>query len=59
MIEETREISFDTLAKGMLSRTISLRQAFKWLGGTLLGGGLASIPGVASAPQVTIRKKKP
>ena len=52
MIEETRENSFNALVKGMVSRNISRRQAFKWLGGVaLLGGGLASIPGVARAAQ--------
>jgi hypothetical protein len=59
MIEETREISFDALAKGMVSSIISRRQVFKWFGGALLGGGLASISqGWPGLPRVTIRKKK-
>jgi len=32
---------------GLASRSISRRQAFKWLGGAIFGGMLASIPGVA------------
>ena len=41
--------SFDDLAKGLASGTLSRRKASKFMGGTLLGGLLASIPGVAWA----------
>jgi hypothetical protein len=43
------ETSFDELAKGLANGTISRRQALRWMGGTLVGGVLASIPGVALA----------
>ena len=60
MIEETRENSFNALVKGMVSRNISRRQAFKWLGGVaLLGGGLPLSQGWPGLPRVTIRRNKP
>jgi hypothetical protein len=43
------ETSFDELAKGLANGTISRRQALRWMGGALVGGVLASIPGVALA----------
>jgi hypothetical protein len=49
MTEETRESSFDDLAKGMASGTLSRRKALRMLGAALVGGTLASIPGVALA----------
>src|SRR5918994_5548136 len=45
------ETSFDELAKGLAHGTISRRQALRWMGGALVGGVLASIPGVAFAQQ--------
>ena len=49
MTEETRESSFDALAKGMASGTISRGKALRLMGAALLGGTLASVPGIASA----------
>lgn len=46
---EHQERSFDDLAKGLVSGTISRRGALKLMGGALLGGLLVSIPRVASA----------
>jgi hypothetical protein len=45
----TEEHSFDQLARGLASGSVSRKQALKVLGGALLGGVLASIPGVALA----------
>jgi hypothetical protein len=39
--------SFDELARGLASGSVSRRQALKLLGGAFLGGLLASIPGAA------------
>src|SRR3712207_3008844 len=47
--DSTAEYSFDELARGLASGTVSRRKALKWMGGALLGGVLASIPGVAVA----------
>jgi hypothetical protein len=46
-----RDYSFDELAKGLASGTISRRKALRLMGSALLGGVLASIPGVALAQQ--------
>ena len=46
---EIREYSFDELAKGLAGGTISRGRALRLLGSALLGGVLASIPGVALA----------
>jgi hypothetical protein len=43
--------SFDEVAKGLANGTISRRQALRWMGGALVGGALASIPGVALAQE--------
>ncbi len=43
------ENSLDELAKGLANRSVSRRGALKLVGGTILGGLLASIPGVAWA----------
>jgi|SRR5215208_1127579 len=48
-VESTVEYSFDDLARGLASGTISRRKALKWLGGAFLGGVLVSIPGIAWA----------
>ena len=42
----TRERSFDALARGLANGSISRRRALQMLGGALLGGAVASIPGV-------------
>jgi hypothetical protein len=49
MARETRERSFDELAKGLANGTISRRQALRWMGGALAGAAFASVPGVAFA----------
>jgi hypothetical protein len=43
--------SLDELAKGLASGSVSRRQALRLFGGALLGGVLASIPGVSLAQQ--------
>jgi hypothetical protein len=46
-----REHSLDELAKGLANHSLSRKQAFKWFGGALIGGVLASIPGIAWAQE--------
>ncbi len=43
------ETSFDELAKGLTNGTLSRRKALRMFGAALVGGMLASIPGVAWA----------
>ena len=43
------ELSLDELAKGLATGALSRGKAIRWMGGTLLGAALASIPGVALA----------
>jgi hypothetical protein len=43
------ELSFDELAKGLATGTLSRGKAIRWMGGALLGAALASVPGVAWA----------
>jgi Dickkopf N-terminal cysteine-rich region len=45
----TREGSFDDLAKGLATGAVSRRKALRMLGAVLVGGVLASVPGVALA----------
>jgi len=47
--DHTREHSFDNLARGLANGTLSRKRALKMLGGGLLGGMLASVPGLAWA----------
>ena len=49
MNEDTRESSFDALTKGLASGNVSRGKALRLMGAALLGGTLASIPGVAFA----------
>ena len=49
MPERTWERSFDELAKGLAGGTVSRRKALRMLGAALVGGVLASVPGVALA----------
>jgi hypothetical protein len=49
MSPEARESSFDELAKGLASGTLSRRKALRLMGAALVGGVLASIPGIAEA----------
>ena len=41
--------SFDELAKGLATGSFSRGQALRWIGAALLGGALASVPGLAFA----------
>jgi hypothetical protein len=41
--------SFDELAKGLATGSFSRGQALRWMGAALLGGVLASVPGLAFA----------
>jgi len=47
MATETTQSSLDELARGLASGSISRRKALKLMGAALLGGTLASIPGIA------------
>ena len=48
-LEATDASSFDDLAKGLATGTLSRGRALRMLGAALMGGALASIPGVAWA----------
>jgi len=48
-LDATEASSFDDLAKGMASGNLSRRKALRMLGAALVGGALASMPGVAWA----------
>ena len=47
MITGASESSFDELAKGLASGSITRGRALRVAGGALLGAALASLPGVA------------
>jgi hypothetical protein len=47
------EHSFDELAKGLANRSLSRGDALKWVGAAMVGGLLASVPGVAWAHHKT------
>src|SRR5918995_503304 len=47
--QQTTNRSFDELAKGLATGTLSRGKAIRWMGGALLGAALASVPGVAWA----------
>jgi len=47
--DATTERSFDELARGLADGTLSRRRALRMIGGALVGGVLASIPGTALA----------
>lgn len=50
--DHTAEHSLDELARGLASGSVSRRKALRLMGAALVGGALASIPGVAqAAPQ--------
>jgi hypothetical protein len=49
MGEEMRERSFDELAKGLASGTLSRGKALRLMGAALVGGALASLPGAGWA----------
>jgi hypothetical protein len=49
MSPQARDHSFDELARGLASGSISRAKALKLMGATLVGGALASIPGIAWA----------
>ena len=48
-LDATGATSFDDLAKGLASGNLSRRKALRMLGAILVGGALASVPGVAWA----------
>jgi hypothetical protein len=50
--------SLDDLANGLARGTISRREAVRLLGVTLLGGALASVPGVASRSRAQTATKR-
>jgi Stigma-specific protein, Stig1 len=47
--QQTTNRSFDELAKGLATGTLSRGKAIRWMCGALLGAALASLPGVAWA----------
>ena len=49
MSPEARERSFDELARGLASGSISRGRALRWMGAALVGGTLGSLGGVAAA----------
>ena len=49
MSPEVRDHSFDDLARGLASGTLSRGKALRLMGAALVGGALASVPGIASA----------
>src|SRR3712207_305689 len=49
MTKEAAERSFDELASGLASGTLSRGRALKLMGAALVGGALAAIPGVVRA----------
>ena len=49
MSPEARERSFDELASGLASGTLSRDKALRLMGAAVVGGVLASIPRVAAA----------
>src|SRR5919107_5505571 len=49
MSPEARERSFDEIAVGLSSGTLSRSKALKLVGAALVGGLLASLPGIAQA----------
>jgi hypothetical protein len=49
MSPEARDHSFDELTRGLASGSISRGKALKLMGAALVGGTLASIPGIAGA----------
>jgi hypothetical protein len=51
MSPEAREHSFDELARGLASSSISRRRALRLMGAALVGGTLGSLGGVAAADE--------
>jgi hypothetical protein len=49
MSPEARDHSFDELTRGLASGTLSRGKALRLMGAALVGGALASIPGIAWA----------
>jgi hypothetical protein len=49
MTDDRRDGSFDELAKGLASGELSRGRALRLMGVALVGGALASLPGIASA----------
>jgi hypothetical protein len=57
MTKEAGERSFDELARGLASGTLSRRKALRLMGGVLVGSALAFIPGTAGAKPKPAGKK--
>ena len=57
--DRAEEHSFDHLARGLASGSVSRKQALKLVGGALLGGVLTSLPGVAWATHKAGHKQPP
>src|SRR5215218_5130610 len=51
MARETRERSFDDLARGLANGSVSRGRALKLMGAALVGGTLGSLGGVAAADE--------
>jgi hypothetical protein len=47
MSPEARDHSFDELTRGLASGSLSRRKVLRLMGAALVGGALASIPGIA------------
>ena len=56
---EARERSFDELAIGLSSGSLSRGKALRLMGAALIGGTLASIPGVVEAAPLTCPPGRP
>jgi hypothetical protein len=53
MSEETSNRYFDELTSGLASGSLSRRKALRLMGAALIGGALASIPGIVKAAPFT------
>ena len=55
--EMTEEYSFDELARGLASGTITRRQALKWMGAGIVGAAAATA-GFPNTAQALMRRQK-
>jgi hypothetical protein len=58
MSPEPRDHSFDELTRGLASGTLSRGKALRLMGAALVGGTLASIPGIAWGAKRTCKSKQ-